>query len=104
MESGHIHKPTHSPWEGGYARERPKPPKTDDGQALDEKTDHAEKAISTEARPMLKELLAGRIEAEFEDLVGCGRYKRSEERQDHRNGFWTRGPAPPISARAVCPG
>jgi putative transposase len=53
--------------------------------------DHAEDEISTEARAMLKELIEGRIDAEFEDLVQCGRYERSEERQDYRNGYWTRG-------------
>ena len=53
--------------------------------------DHAEDEISAEARQQLKELIEGRIEAEFEDLVRCGRYERSEERKDYRNGYWTRG-------------
>ena len=53
--------------------------------------DHAEDEISAGARQQLKELIEGRIQAEFEDLVRCGRYERSEERADYRNGFWTRG-------------
>jgi len=53
--------------------------------------DHAEDEISAGARQQLKELIEGRIEAEFKDLVRCGRYERSEERQGYRNGFWTRG-------------
>ena len=44
--------------------------------------DHAEDEISAGARQQLKDLIEGRIEAEFEDLVRCGRYERSEERAD----------------------
>jgi transposase-like protein len=53
--------------------------------------DHAEDETSAGARQQLNELIEGRIEAEFEDLVRCGWYERSGERQNYRNGFWTRG-------------
>ncbi len=52
---------------------------------------HAEDEITADTRALLKELIEGRIDAEFEDLVKCSRYERSEDRQDYRNGYWTRG-------------
>jgi putative transposase len=53
--------------------------------------DYAEDEISAGARQQLKELIEGRIQAEFEDLIRCGWYERSGERSDHRNGYRTRG-------------
>lgn len=56
-----------------------------------EAKDYARDEMNAGARARLKELLEGSILDEFEQLVGCGRYERSKERQDYRNGFYTRG-------------
>ena len=56
-----------------------------------EAKDYARDEMNAGARARLKELLEGSILDEFEQLIKCGRYERSEERQDYRNGFYTRG-------------
>ena len=52
---------------------------------------HAEDEINAGARRKLKELLERSILDEFEELIQCGRYERSEDRRDQRNGFYSRG-------------
>ena len=53
--------------------------------------DYAEDEISAGARRKLKELLEKGILDEFEQLIRCERYERSEDRRDQRNGFYSRG-------------
>jgi putative transposase len=53
--------------------------------------DHARDEMNAGARAELKRLLEGSILDEFEQLIRCDRYERSQERQDYRNGFYTRG-------------
>ncbi len=45
---------------------------------------HAEDEMSAGARQHLKELIEGRIEAEFEDLVRCGRTALWDTGRRHR--------------------
>ncbi len=56
-----------------------------------ESKDYARDEMNAGARAKLKELLEGNILDEFEELIRCERYERSEDRQDYRNGFYTRG-------------
>lgn len=53
--------------------------------------DYAQDEISAGARAKLKELLERSILDEFEELIRCKWYERSEDRQDQRNGFYARG-------------
>ena len=52
--------------------------------------DYTQDEISAGARAKIKELVEKGILEEFEELLQCGWYERSEERQDQRNGFYAR--------------
>ncbi len=56
-----------------------------------EAKDYARDEMNAGARARLKNLLEGSILDEFEQLIRCERYERSEKRKDYRNGFYTRG-------------
>ena len=53
--------------------------------------DYAQDEISAGARAKIKRLLEKGIMDEFEELIRCKWYGRSEDRQDQRNGFYARG-------------
>jgi transposase-like protein len=53
--------------------------------------DYTTDEISEGARRKVKELLEKGILEEFEELVRCRPYERSQERSDYRNGYYCRG-------------
>jgi len=53
--------------------------------------DYAQDEISAGARAKVKELVEKGILDEFEELIQCRWYERSEKRKDQRNGFYARG-------------
>lgn len=61
------------------------------GKLWTEVKDYVEDELSAGARHNLKQLIEGGIQEEFDELVRCERYERSENRADYRNGYRTRG-------------
>lgn len=61
------------------------------GKLWTEVKDYTEDELSAGARRKLKELIEGGVQDEFDELVRCDRYERSESRADYRNGYRTRG-------------
>jgi transposase-like protein len=53
--------------------------------------DYAQDEINAGARAKVKEILQKGILDEFEELIQCTWYERSEDRKDQRNGFYARG-------------